>query len=213
MIVDPTRVCELLVGLGDVTVLGAVDEPAGPVIVHVETRSGARLVWHKRRWCSPAALNTTSLRSKRSATGRELNSIVAARTERRRAVVLPRHGVPDPSCGTTRLLHVGTPPGTFLDDPSGPPSSGFHPRIRCPRSRVNSTVGCSVMSVSHNWFGSSAVNTRRTRSSCAGGPGLERFELFFLPKLDHQALSRQVFHTVRSHATWPASRTSSVRNR
>jgi hypothetical protein len=82
--VDPTRVCELLVGLGDVTVLGAVDEPDRPVRVHVETRglrpwcpgcngrlwvkdgravelvdlpaSGrpARLVWHKRRWSCPA---------------------------------------------------------------------------------------------------------------------------------------------------------------
>lgn len=84
MIVDPIRVCELLVGLGDVTVLGAVDEPGGPVKVHVETRGGrppcprcggavwakdqrpvelvdmaafgrpARLVWHKRRWSCPA---------------------------------------------------------------------------------------------------------------------------------------------------------------
>lgn len=83
MIVDPTRVCELLVGLGEVTVLGAVDEPGGPVKVHVETRGGrpgcwgcgggvwakdqrpvelvdlaafgrpARLVWHKRRWTCP----------------------------------------------------------------------------------------------------------------------------------------------------------------
>jgi transposase len=84
VIVDPTRVCELLVGLGDVTVLGADDEPGGPVRVHVETRSvrpscpgcgglvwskdqrpvelvdlaafgrPARLVWHKRRWSCPA---------------------------------------------------------------------------------------------------------------------------------------------------------------
>ena len=83
MIVDPIRVCELLVGLGDVTVLGAVDEPDGPVRVHVETRAArppcpgcgsaawakdqrpvelvdlaafgrpARLVWHKRRWSCP----------------------------------------------------------------------------------------------------------------------------------------------------------------
>ena len=85
MIVDPTRVCELLVGLGEVTVLGADDEPGGPVRVHVETRGvrpscpscggavwakdqrpvelvdlpafgrPARLVWHKRRWSCPAA--------------------------------------------------------------------------------------------------------------------------------------------------------------
>jgi len=82
--VDPTRVCELLVGLGDVTVLGAIDEPDGPVRIHVETRGPrpscpgcggpvwvkdrrrvelvdlaafgrpARLVWHKRRWLCPA---------------------------------------------------------------------------------------------------------------------------------------------------------------
>ncbi len=84
MIVDPTRICELLVGLGEVTVLGAVDEAGGPVRVHVETRGDrpacpgcgggvwvkdqrpvelvdlaafgrpARLVWHKRRWSCPA---------------------------------------------------------------------------------------------------------------------------------------------------------------
>jgi transposase len=82
--VDPTRVCELLVGLGDVSVLGAADEPDGPVRVHVATRGPrprcpdcdgpvwvkdrravelvdlpafgrpARLVWHKCRWCCPA---------------------------------------------------------------------------------------------------------------------------------------------------------------
>ncbi|MFN8103921.1 MAG: ISL3 family transposase [Acidimicrobiia bacterium] len=75
--------CELLVGLGDVTVLGAVDEPDGPVRVHIETRTRrpachgcdgqvwakdqrpvelvdlpafgrpARLVWHKHRWRCP----------------------------------------------------------------------------------------------------------------------------------------------------------------
>ena len=84
MIVDPTRICELLVGLGDVTVLGADDEHGGPVRVHVQTRSErpvcpgcggpvwskdqrpvelvdmaafgrpARLVWHKHRWSCPA---------------------------------------------------------------------------------------------------------------------------------------------------------------
>ena len=84
MEVDPIRVCELLVGLGEVTVLGATDEPGGPVRVHVETRGPrppcpgcggpvwvkdqrpvelvdlaafgrpARLVWHKNRWSCPA---------------------------------------------------------------------------------------------------------------------------------------------------------------
>ena len=80
MEVDPTRVCELLVGLPEVKVLGVVDEGDGPLWVHVETRDprpscarcrGAvvvkdrpsvelvdlpcfgrvvRLVWRKRRW-------------------------------------------------------------------------------------------------------------------------------------------------------------------
>ena len=35
---DPTRICELLVGLGDVDVVGVVDEPSGPLVVHVRTR-------------------------------------------------------------------------------------------------------------------------------------------------------------------------------
>ena len=80
---DPTRICELLVGLGDVDVLGVNDEPAGPLVVHVRTRhrpvcSGrgglvwskdtslvrlvdlpafgraVRLVWCKWRWRCPA---------------------------------------------------------------------------------------------------------------------------------------------------------------
>ena len=32
---DSTRMCELLVGLGDVDVLGVVDEPSAPLVVHV----------------------------------------------------------------------------------------------------------------------------------------------------------------------------------
>lgn len=41
MIVDPTRVCELLVGLGDnVMVIGVVDDPGCPIRVHVQTRDG-----------------------------------------------------------------------------------------------------------------------------------------------------------------------------
>lgn len=81
MIVDPNRVCELLVGLGDVTVLGVTETEL--VRVHVETRGPrpvclscesvvwakdqrpvelvdlpvfgrpARLVWHKFRWSCP----------------------------------------------------------------------------------------------------------------------------------------------------------------
>ena len=81
---DSTRICELLVGLGDVDVLGVVDEPSAPLVVHVRTRhrprcSGCgglvwskdtslvrlvylpafghpvRLLWHKYRWFCPAA--------------------------------------------------------------------------------------------------------------------------------------------------------------
>ena len=77
---DPTRVCERLVGLGDVEVLGVDDEPGEPLRVHIRRRMSrpdcgvcggplwsngerqvelvdlpafgrpARLVWHKRRW-------------------------------------------------------------------------------------------------------------------------------------------------------------------
>ena len=81
---DPTRMCELLVGLGAVEVLGVNDALFEPLVVHVRTRhrprcSGCgglvwskdisavslvdlpvfghpvRLVWHKHRWFCPAA--------------------------------------------------------------------------------------------------------------------------------------------------------------
>ena len=77
---DPRRVCEVLVGLGDVEVLGVVDEAGAPLRVHIRRRVSrpscvgcggvlwshgqrlvelvdlsafgrcVRLVWHKRRW-------------------------------------------------------------------------------------------------------------------------------------------------------------------
>ena len=80
---DARRVCELLVGLPDVRVLGVVGERDGPLRVHVETRDArpscarcadvvvikdrpsvelvdlpcfgrsTRLVWRKRRWSCP----------------------------------------------------------------------------------------------------------------------------------------------------------------
>ena len=80
---DPTRMCELLVGLGDVEVLGVADSEGGPLRVHVRRRAlrppcegcggalwsdgeravelvdlpafgrSVRLVWHKRRWRCP----------------------------------------------------------------------------------------------------------------------------------------------------------------
>ena len=81
---NPTRICELVVGLGDVEVLGVDDVPGGPLALHIRTRArpacgscgglvwskGAsgvglvdlaafgrpvRLVWHKARWRCPAA--------------------------------------------------------------------------------------------------------------------------------------------------------------
>ena len=80
---DPTPVCELLVGLGDVEVLGVDDEENAPLRVHIRRRAPrppcgrrggplwskgersvelvdlpaferpVRLVWHKRRWRCP----------------------------------------------------------------------------------------------------------------------------------------------------------------
>ena len=80
---DPIRMCELLVGLGDVGVLSVEDEAGKPLRVHVRRRSArppctrcgqplwskgerpvelvdlpvfgraVRLVWHKRRWRCP----------------------------------------------------------------------------------------------------------------------------------------------------------------
>lgn len=80
MVTDPTRMCELLVGLPDVTVLAVDDEVGFPLCIHVETRARrpgcsecgvlarvkdrpvvtlvdlaafgrpTRLVWHKFRW-------------------------------------------------------------------------------------------------------------------------------------------------------------------
>jgi len=81
---DPTRMCELLVGLPEVNVLGVTDVLGAPLRVHVETRSArptcsgcgkralvkdrpevelvdlaafgrqTRLVWRKHRWACPA---------------------------------------------------------------------------------------------------------------------------------------------------------------
>jgi len=83
---DATRMCELLVGLPDVNVIGVEDERGIELRVHVECRSSrafcgscgiratvkdrpavalvdlpcfgraTRLVWHKRRWCCPDEL-------------------------------------------------------------------------------------------------------------------------------------------------------------
>ena len=80
---DPTRVCELLMGLGDVEIVGVDDGAEGPLRVHIRGRAPrplcggcgglvwskgersvelvdlpafgrpVRLVWHKRRWRCP----------------------------------------------------------------------------------------------------------------------------------------------------------------
>ena len=81
---NPTRICELMVGLGEVDVVGVDDEADGPLVVHVRRRAArppcggcggvvwskgvsavglvdlpafgrpVRLVWRKRRWRCPA---------------------------------------------------------------------------------------------------------------------------------------------------------------
>ena len=78
---NPTRVCELIVGLGDVEVVGVDDVAGAPLAVHIRTRAArpacggcggsvwskgsapvglvdlaafgrpVRLIWHKHRWC------------------------------------------------------------------------------------------------------------------------------------------------------------------
>ena len=85
MVVDPTRMCELLVGLGDVEVVGIDDDVGVPLRVHIRRRAArpdcdgcggrlwsdgeklvelvdlpafgrpVRLVWHKRRWRCPSS--------------------------------------------------------------------------------------------------------------------------------------------------------------
>ena len=82
---NPTRVCELIVGLGDVEVRGVEDPPGGPLVVHIGCRGArptcggcggavwskgsepvglvdlpafgrpVRLIWRKRRWRCPTA--------------------------------------------------------------------------------------------------------------------------------------------------------------
>ena len=59
MEVDPTRMCELLVGLPAVTVLGVVDEHDAPIVVHVETRDvrpSCATSTTQPCLCSPAAM-------------------------------------------------------------------------------------------------------------------------------------------------------------
>lgn len=111
---NPTRICELLVGLGGVEVLGVDDEPAGPLVLHIRTRErpvcggcggpvwskGAspvrlvdlpafgrpvRLVWHKWRWRCPAASCGVASFTEIAA------GIAPARSRRRRS---PRRGPP-----------------------------------------------------------------------------------------------------------------------
>ena len=67
-----------------------------------------------------------------------------------------------------------------------------------------SPVRCSVMSVNQSSFGDSAVKPRPTRSSWTGGPAFFPFlprERF--PNADHQPLSRQIRHAVRTDIASP----------
>lgn len=105
---NATRMCALLVGLPDVTVIGVEDREGLPLRVHVETTAAlvgcagcgtrawskgrrrvelvdlpafgrpAQLVWHKRRWCCPDASCETG-----------------TFTEAQPAIAAPRAGVTD----------------------------------------------------------------------------------------------------------------------
>jgi hypothetical protein len=84
------------------------------------------------------------------------------------------------------------------------------------------TVQCSVISPIHNSLGAVAVNSCRVRpfssttahrSSWTGGPGFFPLRPRFFPNLDHQPLSAQIRHAVRSAIGCPAWRASSARNR
>ena len=46
---SPTRICELIVGLGDVEVLGVDDAPGGPLALHIRTRGVPAGLWGLRR--------------------------------------------------------------------------------------------------------------------------------------------------------------------
>lgn len=59
------------------------------------------------------------------------------------------------------------------------------------RCNFLSFVACSVLSACHSLFGPSAVKSRRTRSSCTGGPGFLVVPRLFPNALD-QMLSRQI---------------------
>ena len=90
MEVNPTRICELIVGLGDVEVVGVDDAPGGPLALHIRTRalpacggcggpvwsSGTslvglvdlpavgrpvRLMWHKWRWRCPTPAGSPTI--------------------------------------------------------------------------------------------------------------------------------------------------------
>jgi hypothetical protein len=93
-----------------------------------------------------------------------------------------------------------------------PTSRLDHTSLTAHMYTLPSRVRCSVMSVSHSWFGPVAVKSRWTRSSCAGGPGRPFFERF-LPNTLHHALPEQIAHAVRSHMSCPASRASSASSR
>ena len=69
------------------------------------------------------------------------------------------------------------------------------------------------MSVSHSWFGSSAVKSRLTRSSWTGGPGRLPFLPRFFPKALHQPLSEQIRQAVLAAIDSPAAPASSAKNR
>lgn len=69
----------------------------------------------------------------------------------------------------------------------------------------------SVTSVDHSTFGAPAVNFRRTRSSCTGGPAL-RDKPFFWARTEKIRCTEQIRHTRFSEAVNPRAASSSAMN-
>ena len=119
---NPTRVCELIVGLPAVRVLGVEDEPGEPLAVHVETRGArpscprcaggvwfkdadvvvlvdlpafgrpTRLLWHKRRWSCPASVCRVGSFTEQAATIAPTRGVLTDRASRWATVQVGRSG-------------------------------------------------------------------------------------------------------------------------
>ena len=66
---DPTRMCELLVGLGDVDVVGVEDEPSGPLVVHIRLFGFKRGVGSAMRWVGASRIGVFDTESEEAPGG------------------------------------------------------------------------------------------------------------------------------------------------